>query len=559
MIRIQTLFRSWFTPLPMLMVLYLVSGPSVASGAKSGALHWAAWDTLQAQAEVIPALRYAFYAYRTFSVPYPEIYLKSDSLFSEVVEHLPGSQAAYFDRDGRNLELYRQLQRGEGKGGAFSWTLWSILPDSIFDTEDSTLSTSWLDRRLPSAAVLLRATSRRLSTAEAAAMIYTQMRRTGKPDTALFVIIDTQGRGYLLIDSSVVSPRSLSGLPDGGRSISPAIVFNERAVYYPLFGRDDRSVYPALARAVEKLGAGGSPRMTAAEKVRAGRMRTVAELPNEQAKLLAAIVAFGGVGTYDKTLQKAWAQCLRRPADSIPLGCESGMVRTAVYWADQLSAPVAQLTELSRPKDLAGSLSAFQVRFLELCGRPVAFPGRSQKSLEAWGNLWSYELIDISFDDIIRTRSGQGSSQALAMSAVLDLVGVPYYRLEVNEGRRKVPDQHWIITDHGRWQFNLGVWTRVADTMSSGRNLPLVLASYGTGGRWVNFDVHGVQGDADNLIVSSDLTQVAGMMPEVAVIFLMRPEMTTAIGDLMLHLADDQILCRRFPWPALNTVSPRGQ
>src|SRR3990170_3152978 len=105
-----------------LAVLLICLPQAVAYGRKQPALpnadsiHWAAWDSVLSIVDDVPAARYSFYAYRTLAVPCPEIYLKSDALFSDMMRSTPGSQAAFYDRDPRNLELYRRLQRGEQKG-----------------------------------------------------------------------------------------------------------------------------------------------------------------------------------------------------------------------------------------------------------------------------------------------------------------------------------------------------------------------------------------------------------------------------------------------------------
>jgi len=112
-----------------------------------------------------------------------------------------------------------------------------------------------------------------------------------------------------------------------------------------------------------------------------------------------------------------------------------------------LSLPAAQMAVLIAPGDFAEAASRLQSRYLELCGRPVTIEGRrvTPEKFEAWGSLWAHELLDIPFDDIIRTRAGMGSSQALAMSAILDLVRRPCFTLEIDPGDRTTTDQNWVI------------------------------------------------------------------------------------------------------------------
>jgi hypothetical protein len=523
-------------------------------------IHWAAWDSVLNRADDMPAVRYSFYAYRTLAVPNPEIYLKSDAFFSDLVASIPGSRAAFHDRNPRNLDLYQRLQRGEVKGPPFTWDGWSLTLGSVSDSSIGTRGNSWLDRRLPSAGVLLRSALPQLTTLEASAMLYTQMRRTGRPDSALFVVVDTSGRGYLADGDNIISAQTALPWEGDLAVIAPVLVFNERVVFYPLFGRDDRVSDPTLGRLVGRLGSPGLPALTLLDRIRLQKLQIAAALPTQQARDWTVLAACGAVGMYNSALQKAWVSCAGGTGTA-GAAQEPAMVRTTMYWADMLSRPVAQLAALADTSDFAALAARWQERYLQLCGRPVTINGRKMapERLEAWGNLWSNELIDIPFDDIIRTRAGQGSSQALAMSAVLDMVGRPYFRLEIDPGEAATPDQHWVITEGERWQFNLGTWTRIPDTLPAQVRFPLLALSYGTGGRWVSFGAGGIETDSDDLMVTDGLTEAARVLRNVTLRFPAQKEYSMSLAELLMKLDAAEIPIRALPWPNVGRAGGRGQ
>ena len=538
----------WFSP---------VFARKPSPGLNADSIHWAAWDSVLEMADHVPAVQYAFYAYHTLAVPKPEIYLKSDALFSDIVGSIPGSQAALDDRDPRNLALYRRLQRGEQKGPPFTWAQWFFTPASVHDSMPAAGGVSWLDRRLPSAAVLLRCASPGLSSVEASALLYTQLRQIGRPDTSLFVIVDTAGRGFLADGSDIISPKTALPWEGDPKTIVPVLVFNERVALYPLFERDDRPADTALGCVVAKLGSPALPHLTLLDRIRLQKLRVAAVLPTQRSQDLAVIAACGAVGMYNPKLAEAWVACT---GDTLGVsGREKSTVRSTLYWADRLSRSAAEVAALGDSGTFASSAARWEKRYLKLCGRMATVDGRvtNPDRFEAWGGLWARGLIDISFDDIIRTRAGPGSSQALAMSAILGILGHPYFRLEIDPGGAAIPDQNWVIAEQGKWQFNLGAWTPVQDTLPTQRRLPLLMLSYGIGGSCVTFDSTGIDGDVDALMLASDLTEMTRTLRNSILHVPGMGGLTEPLGEVMMRFDNNQVSLRPLPWPDLN--SPGGQ
>ena len=256
----------------LLLSAFLIFGSIVCIGGRTAfaadvnvdSLHWAQWDSAFVESDTDPAVRYSFYAYRSIAVPHPEIYLRADSVFLDIIAGIPGSRSAYRGADVRNLDFFRSLKQRERKGPAFSIAFWAPELDSIDDRTVVPDHISWLDRRMPSAAVLLHGPVYRLSTIEAAALRYAQYRRMGASADSVYVIIDTSGTGYYVVGKNIYVPTSLSPVADPARII-PALVFNERAVYYPLMGRDDRPDAPRLASLVDRLAPAALPALRGLE------------------------------------------------------------------------------------------------------------------------------------------------------------------------------------------------------------------------------------------------------------------------------------------------------
>jgi len=563
----------WLLPGIVLVSLFL---STAVSADVADSLHDAAWDRMLDEAAYDPAAAFAFYAYRTIAVSHPEVYLLADSLFSGIIENMPGSRLAFSHQDPRDMELYRKLQRGELEGAPFRWRHWSPESDSI--TDEGWLQRSWQDLRLPSAAVLLRADSKRLTTLEAAVLRYTSLRRGGIPVDSLYVIVDTQGRGYL--SRSGVIHSASTGTPEAGDPgrVSPAIVFNEASAFYPLMGRDDRTTSGSLARVVAALGPSGDPALDIPERKRADRLSSLTSLGNAEAKQLAVIVALGATGVTDESVSNALSVCFPA-AEEVGghLGVAPGMIRDAIRRANQLSLPAARLASVAAQSPAFDKCTPLlEELYLNLAGRRVHPDLPNDSTLAAWGYLWSCDLLDITLDDIIRTRAGRGSSQALAMSAILQLASIPSVRIEFETGESSnLPEQYWVLSPDGRWQFNLGTWKKVPDPDASAGRIAVLLASLGAGDEWVEFARCDHYCDWDYLAVAQELAHLEAAMPAM-VISVGQPKhdagetghahghheqktVVVPIGEFARRLTSDEIHWEPVPWPSIGLTRPAGE
>ncbi|GAB4320288.1 MAG: hypothetical protein Kow0074_10490 [Candidatus Zixiibacteriota bacterium] len=508
--------------------------------------HWAQWDTVLSYAKQRPAARFGVYAYRTIAVPHPEVYLQSDSLFLDIIGRIPGSRSTWRGANVRDVEVFYRVQNGEARGPSFSIRDWAPILDSIGDDGMTQNSRSWLNRRLPSAAVLLHGPVVRLSTAEAAMLRYSQYRAFGTPADSAFVVIDTAGQGYVVKQSEVLSVKTNKSVEDAA-AIVPALIFNERAVYYPLFDRDDRASSPALQRVSELFAGAKAPEVDTADQRRITQLKDILTLNSRREAQLAALIALGAVDVSLPPVADAWRAVI---PDSQSFGTiANGMVRTSVYWADRLSPRTADFAALAQGDSIAAFADTLESAYLKACGRPVDPADSTNTEREAGGFIWSFEMFDSAIDDLIRLRTGSPASQALAMSAILDCRGIENTLVEFDIRAKAKPDQNWVIAERGHWQFNLGQWRTIPKMIGITRRKPLALKSYMIRSEWAGIEATRIYSESDVLTTISDLSRIE---PSLPTIFLRVPsvdERVRPLDRLMMDLTNDAIDITPLPWP----------
>jgi hypothetical protein len=500
----------------------------------------------------IPAVRFSFYAYRTLAVPCPEVYLLADALTSEVLETLPGTRAAYHHQDVRDLDFYQRVARREATSPSFRWSQWLLSPDSVSDIGTASRGKKrWspLDARLPSAAVLLRSASIMTGTIEDVATRYTQMRRLGRPFDRLFVVVDKGGHGYLVADTLLYRGGVAMHLVGAWPRLEPLLVFNEHSVYYPLLGRDDRAGDTVLARIVGQLGGGEVLTGKSKGDARLAALAEAAALPDPRSRQLAVLIASGLVDLGQPPIRAAWAEYVGSD-DSLTLGCATAMTLDAMFWANRLSPRAATMARTLERDSLGAGLEKLQNEYLDACGRRVSPNDSTDKRVEAWGNLWSYGLLLIGLDDIARTRAGSGASQGLAMSATLNLAGVPHFGLFAKGEKGQIPDQMWLMAQHGRYQFNFGSWRPVPSDLGSAlQRYPLLISGYSRPGYAITYLGDTFCGAANLLSLSADLTFITQEMPVVSFQLWKAEGRALPLQTLLTNVGSAPPGCSAKAWP----------
>lgn len=521
------------------------SGAEAAGARSAEAMHWEAWDAALADAPSDPAVRFAFYAYRTLAVAHPEVYLQADRLFSEIIENLPGSWAAYVQRDIRDFDFFRMIERGENKGRPFSWRDWRVIPDSILDAGGGKPD-DWLDRRCPSVAILLRAASPRLSTLEGAVLRYTQTRRARRSADGLFVVIDGAGRGFL-IEDTLVRLGGFHSFDDGLSAIAPVLVFNEHSVYYPLFGRDDRNGSADLRRLLSALGPPATLDLSTRDLRRISSLRVSSTLADTDSYRFAVRVASGFHGIGNRVVNEKWS-AFRGDAPAPAEACITLALAKVYFHSNRLSPISAALAAQALEGELATRLGDLETEYLARCGRRIAPHDSSDTRMEAWGILWSYGLLAVGIDDLARTRAGEGHSQAWAMAAILNLANIPYTAVLVSGKRADAPDQEWLLADQGRYQYTLGTWNEVRIPEGKVRRRALILNGYSFSGRRVHFSSRGCCADVGGLTIAGDLTRLTAMFPMWNLRFT-SPSGPMSLEQLSSDLVNDEMQIDQWQWP----------
>jgi hypothetical protein len=428
--------------------------------------------------------------------------------------------------------------------------MFAITPDSIYDAGSPRTAQDWFDMRAPSVAILLRAASPRLSTFECALLRHSQLTRTGVFSDDLFVAVDKDGVGYLATDSSLwIAGLSNRPVKHWGK-VRPVLVLGKKSVFSVLSNRDDRATDPHLDRILTRLGKPAKLSFGKDDKRRLSQLQNTTALGDSSSVALAALLAAGMSDHTQQAVETSWADYLKG-ASKCP-SCASLMLNQAVFWANRLSRRTAELAASIGPNLLIGTLSVAEEKYLDWVGRRVNPRDSSDMSMEAWGGIWSYDLLTTTIDDNARTKAGSSASQAMAMSAALDLAGIEHYQLGVRLGDLQVPDQQWLFADNGGFQFNFGIWRGISDTLSQGRRQATLLATgYTVRGVTTRIEHDGFCSPLDPLTILGHLTRISRELPHASLAFVPPNGQPTTLQNILAALTDEYLVPTSCPWPPI--------
>jgi hypothetical protein len=428
--------------------------------------------------------------------------------------------------------------------------MFAPVADSIYDPKSKPSGRDWLEVRAPSVAVLLKSERAHLTTLESAILRYSQY-AASQPDGAdnLYVVVDRNGAGYLAADTLLWSAGMTSRPVEKWKNVSPVLVFSRHAVFSMLTGRDDRAQAPSLATLLERLGRPAKVELGSDGTRLVEGLRQVSALTDSTSRRLATIVASGLVDMSQPRVDSAWSELSQNERETQP--CGSLLIEEAYFWANRLSAETAKLAAKFEDRDLAAALDSVQSAYLERAGRRLSSNDDSADGArEAWGCLWSYDLLQTVIDDNIRTRAGSSSSQASAMSAALDLAGIEHFQLAIRKGDLEIPDQEWLIVGGDKYQYNFGIWTRLPDALPAGKRAPNVLISGLTlRGLPVRIMPGQICSRLDYLTVAERFTRATRQLP-LAVVSIATPSGEVLPAQkFLLDLADERFEFKPTAWP----------
>lgn len=538
--------------LGLLVTLAALDGAESLAAPDAKSLNERAWDENLGAVANAPAAAYGFYAYRSLAVTHPEVYLEADRFVADVLEGMPGSRLAYRSHNARDIELFLRLARRETKGGTFSLGMTTLTPDSIYDTQSPRSSLDWLVLRAPSIAVILKSHSAHLTTLDAALLRYAQLTRSGHLSADAFVVVDRKGAGYLATDTTLwlagLSNRAVKNWQD----ISPVLVFNRRAVFSAISGRDDRERDSALTVLMSRLDSPAKLSMESSDRDRAVRISQATALSDSTSRRLALLIASGLADRNQPNVNEAWSDSLLGELNST--NCRDLLLEEALFWGNRLSPKTAQLAAglIDRPR--AEAFGKIQEEYLSWAGRRVSPDDSNDTRTESWGCIWSYDLLQTGIDDNIMTRAGSSVSQASAMSAALDLAGVAHFQLGVRMGDKQIPDQQWLFADNGKYQFNLGIWTTVPDSLPQGaRPTTLLITGFSIKGRSVRIGSGYFCSRMDDLAVGEHLSTIARQIPLATLALTVPSGEVTPFQKFLVELTGDHYQPVTPLWPHAPT------
>jgi hypothetical protein len=387
----------------------------MARGGGAGDIHEAAWSAVIERAKADPYYRYAIYASRSLAVKHPEVYLKGDKLFIDLITSEIGYGKAYSIKNVHDEYLYGRNMAGPPFSFAqVDFNKYSrVKAEGLYPSGYPFLP--YLDRRLLPIASTLKLAHNSLTELELAEQCYFSLREKSKASDPYIIYCDDES-AYVYDDARgrLIRMGDLKG--DEAPAGNPILIFNSENVWYPLMGRDDRSKDPILNDLISRYSRDIQlPKITEFESRSVSMLKKVTELGDSRQALMAKICAAHTEGARFSTFFKAWRE-LGIPTTAL------GLFQEIYRRANYLSPITAYLAWISEGCESEAGLSAMTYEYLKY----AATPGYSF----AHGHTWTCSLVGQTIDECYRTQAGHCVWQSASLAAVLDLLGVDNYIME---------------------------------------------------------------------------------------------------------------------------------
>ena len=435
------------------------------------AFHRSAWEQIVRAASEDRQAAYGIYASRTLAVSHPEIYLRGDAWFAEGARRLKGFRECYEEptalgwchmryggeffrkrdgyegiTDGRPLHL-EDVSLAEYRVAATD----RIMPKPLFP---------FIDQRLGPLPVTLKTEGKVVTSLELAEIAYFRSTEIGTENNALFLIWCENGDGYLMKGGDLWDPHTEQLVENPA---SPAIlVFNERVVWYPMMGRDDRPQDSLLADAVAALGDGDGS--VALDKIESGlveRLREVTRLDGERQCRMAAIAGVRAGGWRFHPYFTAWKGLAPESDFELDISRRLCIVRELNLWANRIAPATAHLADVAGDGTTEEMMRRMSREYLIRTGVVREAEARGWKPawrLESWGHLWPCGLMEHTIDDAFRSRTGHCVSQSHMVAAVLEALNVPHVVVNFDRGGVTASvNHHFVLSRDGTFLFDDGI------------------------------------------------------------------------------------------------------
>lgn len=378
----------------------------------STTLHDNAWEMVLDKAKEDQYYTYSIYATRTLAVKHPELYLKADGLFAEIITTNTGFKKAYTIKDVHDIYFYGHQKEGP----AFSFDdinfqRYTTIKSHLYYPEGYPVF-PFLDRRVLPLASTLKSAHNQLTQLEKGVQYYCAQ-KTDENEKRMYLIYCENENTYLFDGSTFLYIDTLEETQkiDG----NPILIFNEYYVWYPLMGRDDSSMSLTLKELVEPYST-TLPSLTDFEAAVVEELKAVTELTSHLQEDMAVMAAFR---PYYNLHHYIFSASYANVWDSgINLIAERRFIYKRANYLSPITAYLAATAGEHLEEEKIRQLTNEYLKNTRIIRN------------YAHGHTWFCELVEQTIEESYTTKAGHCIVQAANLAAVLDLARIDYYWLQ---------------------------------------------------------------------------------------------------------------------------------
>lgn len=441
-------------------------------GQTSLEIHKNAWLSMLVRAETDKYFKYASYGSRTLAVKHPEVYLRGDAIFVEIITTTPGLKQSYETTDVHSGYFFeRQLEGDSFSFNDVDFGQYKLVgANQIYPSDYPLLP--FLDRRLAPIADSLKTHDGRITQLEKAEQLYFKAKEEGA--TELFLIYCDNENAYLYRDGSLIWARNLE--PEATIEGNPILIFNETYVWYPLMGRDDTQKNQLLRELVELYATEiKQPDLTTFE---ASLLRHLIKVTSLDTSRDLELARYGATVHSFYIRQGTLYEMLPSEIKS-EMKEFSFLSKTVRTWMGN----IALLSPISAELAARANLGAGEAPVEALVNEYLQYT-KTPDYNRAHGWVWQIGMYIGGPEHAYRTQGGYCRVQAANIGAALELAGIDHYwlggRAKIGESKYYkhdwvyIPGADLIISDGRIGTLSGKVGGRVVGQFSKGASLQYI-------------------------------------------------------------------------------------
>lgn len=390
-------------------------------------IHRDAWFNIAGKASSEEEFKYAIYQSRSIAVKHPEIYLKADVLFEQLLTSQSNMQDYYLERT-QNLEeqkkRYEKIRKRRGK--KFRWSNFHIKRHKKVDYKelyDSQDYFPFVDIRLHFLGSALKGIDWQAPPLSMAEFLYFKYKKENKRP---YLLVTEGGIAYVSLGKKLVRF-------DGQEVSEPprnfVLVFNEDYVWYPLMGRDDTGKSTQLKKLITEYTAEDNiPRLTGDEQKLVALLRENTSLKGDKdhqwCTFFAGKLHIRAWEYYPKIFKDLHKEAARKGGFRRSHGSSLITVRNAYVarLSSRLCPATAQLAALAQKfsnsilDQIVSTTISKYLDYVETAKEP------RRGNLQLW---FHPELNYLNMDDSFLSKASNCLYSATNTAAIFDLTGVP--------------------------------------------------------------------------------------------------------------------------------------